>query len=273
MATWAIGDLHGCYDAYARLLEAIRFEPGRDRLWLVGDLVNRGPDSLACMRAVRALGDAAVCVAGNHDLHMLARAAGARPRKGRDRFDDVLEAPDRGELLDWLRHRPLLHHDAELGFTLVHAGLHPHWDLATACGLAREVEAELRRDDHERLFDYMYGDEPVQWSPDLAGEARIRFAINCLTRMRYCHGDGRLDLGPSGPPGTQPAGLMPWFEVPGRASAGCAIVCGHWSTLGYTVRDGVYCIDSSCYYGGRLTAQRLDGEREVVQVECRASPR
>lgn len=271
MATWAVGDLHGCFDAYERLLEAIGFDAGRDRLWFVGDLVNRGPDSLACLRAVRALGDAAVCVAGNHDLHLLARAAGARPAKQKDRFEGVLQAPDRGELLDWLRSRPLLHHDPDLGVTLVHAGLHPHWDLATARALAAEVEAELRRDDYERLFDYMYGDEPVQWSPELAGEGRIRFAINCFTRMRYCHPDGRVDLGPSGPPGTQPAGLLPWFEVPGRASRALEIVCGHWSTLGYHTANGVHCIDSSCCYGGHLTALRLDAARELVQVDCRSA--
>lgn len=268
MTTWAIGDLHGCHDAFRRLLEAIGFDPARDRLWLVGDLVNRGPESLACLRSVRALGDAAVCVPGNHDLHMLARAAGVRPRKRKDRFDDVLEAPDCGELLDWVRFRPLLHHDADLGFTLVHAGLHPHWDLATAQALAGEVESELRRDDHERLFAYMYGDEPIAWSPALSGEARIRFAINCFTRMRYCDADGRLDLGPTGPPGTQPPGLMPWFEVPGRANADLNIVFGHWSTLGYAARNGAYCIDSGCLWGGHLTALRLDGEREIVQVAC-----
>lgn len=268
MATWVIGDLHGCYDDYLRLLERIAFEPGRDRLWFVGDLVNRGPDSLACLRAVRALGDDAVCVLGNHDLHLLASAAGARRQRRKDTFDDVLAAPDRGELLDWLRSCPLLHHDEATGTTLVHAGLHRDWDLATARSLAREVEAVLRGDDYERLFDYMYGDEPAQWSPDLRGEERIRFAINCFTRMRYCREDGSLDLDPTGPPGTQPAGLVPWFDVPGRANAQLHIVFGHWSALGHVARNGVRSLDTGCLWGGYLSALSLDDPGTLVQVDC-----
>ncbi|MEX2576939.1 MAG: symmetrical bis(5'-nucleosyl)-tetraphosphatase, partial [Halofilum sp. (in: g-proteobacteria)] len=169
MATWAIGDLHGCYDDLQQLLEAIEFAPERDRLWFVGDLVNRGPDSLACLRYVYGLGDRAVCVPGNHDLHLLATAEGARGAHPRDTFDPILKAPDRADLLDWLRTRPLLHHDAALGFTLVHAGLHPSWDLATAQRLAGEVEAELQRPEG-RVFAYMYGNEPARWSEQLTGE-------------------------------------------------------------------------------------------------------
>lgn len=268
MATWVIGDLHGCYDDYQRLLERIAFEPARDRLWFVGDLVNRGPDSLACLRAVRGLGEAAVCVLGNHDLHLLASAAGARRRPHKDTFGDVLAAPDRDELLDWLRFRPLLHHDEVSGTTLVHAGLHRDWDLATARRLAREVEAELRRDDYERLFETMYGDEPAQWSSGLGGEARIRFAINCLTRMRYCRADGSLDLGPTGPPGTQPAGLVPWFDLPGRANADLHVIFGHWSSLGHIARNGVRSLDTGCLWGGRLSALSLDHPDTLVQVDC-----
>ncbi len=268
MATWAIGDLHGCYDELQRLLERIEFNPESDRLWFVGDLVNRGPDSLACVRFVRDLGDHAVCVPGNHDLHLLAAAAGVRGPRAKDTFDDILNAPDREDLLDWLRFRPLLHHDAELGFTLVHAGLHRDWDLATAQALATEVETELRNDDPMRPFAYMYGDEPLQWSPGLNGEERIRFAINCFTRMRYCRADGALDLDPTGAPGTQPEGLMPWFDLPRRANADLRIVFGHWSTLGYAARNGVYAIDSGCLWGGRLTALSLDDPRTLVQVDC-----
>lgn len=270
MTTWAIGDLHGCLDAYQRLLERLRFDPARDRIWFVGDLVNRGPCSLGCLRAARELGSAAVCVLGNHDLHLLARAAGVRGARGKDTFDAVLEAADRADLLDWLRHRPLLHHDSALGYTLVHAGLHRDWDLATAQRVAAEVEAELRRDDYEQLFAVMYGDEPVQWSPALTGGARLRCAINIFTRMRYCHPDGSLDLGPSGPPGTQPQGLVPWFELPGRANADLRIVFGHWSSLGYVARDGVYALDSGCLWGGQLTALALEAQPRAVQIDCEA---
>jgi len=268
MTTWAIGDLHGCHADYRRLLEQLAFDPARDRIWFVGDLVNRGPDSLGCLRAARELGERAVCVLGNHDLHLLAHAAGARERRGKDTFDDITAAADRADLLDWLRRRPLLHHDHDLGYTLVHAGLHRDWDLATAQTLAREVETELARGDYTRLFDYMYGDEPARWSPALAGRERIRFAINCFTRMRYCHADGSLDLGPTGPPGSQPAGLWPWFDLPGRAHAELRIVFGHWSTLGYCARNGVHALDSGCLWGGCLTALALETTPRVVQIDC-----
>ena len=268
MTTWAIGDLHGCIGDYRRLLERIGFDPARDRVWFVGDLVNRGPASLACLRAVRELGDRAVCVLGNHDLHLLARAAGVRAPRGKDRFDAVLDAADRADLLDWLRRLPLLHHDDGLGYTLVHAGLHRDWDLATARAVAGEVESILRSDDYERLFEYMYGDEPEQWSPELGGWPRIRCAINIFTRMRYCRPDGSLDLGPSGPPGSQPQGLVPWFDLPDRANADLRILFGHWSTLGYHARNGAHCLDSGCLWGGRLTALALEAEPRVVQVEC-----
>ena len=268
MTTWAIGDLHGCHDDYRRLLDRIAFDPARDRIWFVGDLVNRGPDSLACLRAARELDDRAVCVLGNHDLHLLARASGVRRHRSRDTFDDILDAADREDLLEWLRRRPLLHHDEALGYTLVHAGLHRDWDLTTAQAEARAVEAELRRDDHAAPFRYMYGDEPAQWSPELAGEDRIRFAINCFTRMRYCHADGSLDLSAVGPPGSQPEGLLPWFDLPGRAHADLRIVFGHWSTLGYMARAGVYALDSGCLWGGRLTALALEASPRCVQIDC-----
>ena len=268
MTTWAIGDVHACRDELQALLERIRFDAARDHLCFVGDLVNRGPHSAATLRFVRALGDAATVVLGNHDLHLLAAASGHRTPRSKDTFDDVLAAPDRDELLDWLRHRPLLHHDADRGFTLAHAGLHPAWDLVTAQGLAREVEAQLRAPDYDRVFTWMYGDDPAAWSPELAGPERHRFAINAFTRMRYCTAEGRLDLKASGPPGTQPAGLLPWFEVPGRANADLRIVFGHWSTLGYAARTGVYALDSGCLWGGALTALCLDDPDTVVQLDC-----
>ena len=268
MTTWAIGDLHGCLHEFEQLLDRLDFRPERDRLWFVGDLVNRGPDSLGCLRRVRSFGERAITVLGNHDLHLLATAAGARARPSKDTFSDALAAPDRAELFDWLRHRPLLHHDETLDFTMVHAGLHRDWDLATAQRLAREVEHELQKPDCGGLFDYMYGDEPGQWSPGLDDRERIRFTINCMTRMRFCRRDGSLDLEPTGPPGSQPAGLVPWYEVPRRVNSDLRIVFGHWSRLGYLAVDRIHALDSGCLWGGRLTALNLDEPEHVIQVGC-----
>ena len=268
MATYAIGDIQGCREALERLLEAIGFDPARDRLWFAGDLVNRGPDSLGTLRLVRDLGDRAITVLGNHDLHLLAVASGAEPARSSDHLDDVLAAPDRDELLDWLRHRPLLHHDPRLGYTLVHAGLPPQWDLATARACATELEAVLRGPDHADFFDHMYGDHPRRWDPDLRGRDRLRFITNCLTRMRYCDRSGNLDLASKGPPGTQPSPFLPWFRIPDRASAGLRIVFGHWSTLGPHDGHGVHALDTGCLWGGRLTALRLGRTPERITIGC-----
>jgi bis(5'-nucleosyl)-tetraphosphatase (symmetrical) len=267
MAVYAIGDVQGCHDALLALLDAIRFDPAVDTLWFAGDLVNRGPQSLETLRFVKSL-PRAVTVLGNHDLHLLAVASGQAPAKKRDTFDTLLAAPDRAELLAWLRTRPLLHHDTSLGFTLVHAGLLPPWDLATARRLAAEAEALIAHSDRNDLFTHMYGDTPDHWDESLGGWARARTIINGFTRLRYCDVSGRMDLRPKMAPGGQPPGLLPWFQVPGRRSAGLRVLFGHWSTLGVWNADGVIGLDSGCLWGGRLTAARLDGSLTFFDVPC-----
>ena len=272
MATYAVGDLQGCDDEFQALLAALQFDPAHDRLWLVGDLVNRGPKSLEVLRRVRALGPAAITVLGNHDLHLLAVALGDARPKSQDTLDAVLNAPDREELLYWLRHRPLLHHDTTLGYTLIHAGLAPQWDLAQASACAREVESALR--DAERypaLFENMYGNEPRLWSEELRGWPRLRFIVNCLTRMRLCSPNGNIDARHKGSPADAPHGLVPWFQVPGRRSQSLRIVCGHWSALGYHEGDGVLSIDTGCVWGDKLCAVRLDAKTAPTFIPCVSS--
>lgn len=267
MAVYAIGDVQGCFDALRALLDKLHYDPAADTLWFTGDLVNRGPQSLEVLRLLTSL-PRLYTVLGNHDLHLLAVAAGQAARKN-DTFDDVLGAHDREALLGWLRARPLLHHDQQLGYTLVHAGLLPQWDLDTARRLAVEAEHAIAASPHNQLFAHMYGDAPDQWRDDLAGWARLRVIINAFTRLRYCDAQGRMDLQAKSRPGTQPAPLLPWFEVPGRKSRGVRLVFGHWSTLGAGVRDGVLALDSGCLWGGSLTAARLDAEYpEFADVRC-----
>lgn len=267
MALYAIGDLQGCFRAVVRLLEIIRFDPARDHVWFTGDLVNRGPDSLRCLRLVKDLGAAAVSVLGNHDLHLLAVAHGAQAARPRDTLDEVLAAPDRDALLDWLRHRPLIHKDGE--YLLVHAGLPPSWDAQMAVDLAREVETVLRGERAAALFAHMYGDRPDRWDPQLASWERLRFIINACTRMRYVDAEGRLDLRANGPPGTQPRGLYPWFALPGRKSADTTVVTGHWSALGVMHGPRLVALDSGCLWGRALTAVRLD-DGGIYRVACAA---
>jgi bis(5'-nucleosyl)-tetraphosphatase (symmetrical) len=267
VAVYAIGDVQGCAAELDALLGKIDFDPRRDCLWFVGDLVNRGPDSLAVLRRVEALGDAAIVVLGNHDLHLLAVARGDAALKKADRgLDAVLNAPDREPLLDWLQSRLMLHHDPALGVTMVHAGLPPQWDLPTAIGCARELEAELRAEHNGRFYRRMYGDEPDLWRDDLEGDARLRFIVNCLTRLRVCDAEGRVVLDFKGSLDQLPEGLTPWFRVPGRRAVGARIVCGHWSALGYIDENGVASIDTGCVWGGSLTALRLDRPTGPVQV-------
>lgn len=271
MALYAIGDLQGCASAFERLLERLRFDPAADRLWLVGDLVNRGEQSLDVLRRVRALGDRVTAVLGNHDLHLLAVAAGLKAPRAKDTLRSVLEAPDRDELIEWLRARPLLHYDRDARRVLVHAGIPPRWSADDAMAAAAEVEAALRGDGWRDALGTMYGNEPRTWSGELSIEAKRRYTINALTRMRFCTPDGALDLDCSGPPGTQPDGLLPWFDVRARAAADVHIVFGHWSALGVMLRPDVTALDSGCVWGRALTAARLDPPGEPVAVDCGCS--
>jgi bis(5'-nucleosyl)-tetraphosphatase (symmetrical) len=260
MATYAIGDLQGCLDELELLLERLRFDPATDRLWFVGDLVNRGPHSLDTLRYVKSLGDAAVTVLGNHDLHLLAVARGGGAWKAGDEgLRPIVDAPDADSLLDWLQARPLLHHDAGLGVSLLHAGLPPQWDLQTAQACAREVHGKLTGEKAAQVLERMYGDDPDVWRDDLDGWSRIRFAINAFTRLRVCDvRTGRLALKFKGTPATAPAGTQSWFRIPWRKSAGERLVFGHWSALGYVHEDGVLGLDTGCVWGGTLTGQRID---------------
>jgi bis(5'-nucleosyl)-tetraphosphatase (symmetrical) len=271
MRLFAIGDIQGCAAAFDALLRKIAFRPSRDRLWLVGDLVNRGPDSLAVLRRVMALGRSVTCVLGNHDLHLLATVAGRRELSPADTFHDVLEAPDLGAIVDWLRHRPLLHHDREAKRLLVHAGVPPAWSAAQARSEAHEVETLLRGRKWRYALRGMYGGEPSAWSAKLRGIDRRRYTINALTRMRYCDRRGRIDLSYSGAPGTQPKGLIPWFDVPERRAAGTHIVFGHWAALGLLRRADVTALDTGCVWGNHLTAVSLNRRARPIQVSAAAA--
>nr|WP_297528915.1 symmetrical bis(5'-nucleosyl)-tetraphosphatase [uncultured Roseateles sp.] len=265
---YLIGDLQGCCDALARLLEKIDFSPSRDRLYLLGDLVNRGPDSLTTLRRLQSLGDAAQCLLGNHDLHLLATAAGVRaPHKG-DTLDAILQAPDREALLEWMRRQRLAMRAQ--GWLMVHAGVVPQWDADETLALAEEVHALLRGPELAEFLPQMYGNEPDRWKDELTGVPRLRFIINVLTRIRFCNAKGRLDFKTKEGLGTAPEGFMPWFEVPERRTAGHPIAFGHWSTLGLVQRPDLLALDTGCVWGGELTAARVaDGEaQEIIQVAC-----
>ncbi len=271
MTLYAIGDLQGCDEAFARLLDHLQFDPAKDRVWLVGDLVNRGPKSLAVLRRVMSLGDSAVSVLGNHDLHLLAVAVGARKRSRSDTFSDVLAAKDSDELLDWLRHRPLLHHDKANNRVLVHAGIPPRWTIKQAVKQAADVASLLAGEDWRTTVKNMYGNTPTAWSKALGPKKKLRYTINGLTRMRFCDQFGNLDLSYTGPPGTQPKGLMPWFRFPNRAAAGTHIIFGHWATLGIMQKPNLTALDSGCVWGRKLTAVALK-KRKVnprVRIKCK----
>ena len=270
MTTWAIGDIQGCHDELLALVAQLGFRADRDQLWFTGDLVNRGPRSLETLRYVRSLGDNAITVLGNHDLHLLAIAyATKRKIKSADTIEDVLEARDRDALLEWLLSRPLTHYDAARKALLVHAGLVPQWSAEVAASLAREVEAALKKDPRA-LFDEMYGDQPDKWSDSLKGMDRLRFAINALTRLRVCTRDGRVDLKMKGGAKDIRAPFKPWFEWDQRESRDVRVIFGHWSALGLVRDHGVVGLDTGCVWGGSLTALDIDAaDAKPVATPCR----
>ena len=271
MPTYAIGDVQGCYRELRLLLRECGFDARRDRLWFVGDLVNRGPASLEVLRFVADLGDRAQTVLGNHDLHLVASARGIRPLRAKDTFWDVLDAADGEALVDWLRERPVIHRDPERGYVMIHAGIAPAWTIDDALVHGAELSRALRAPDHARLLSGMYGNEPDAWRESLAGLDRLRFITNTFTRMRYCRRDGRLDFSETGPPGTQDPSLAPWFELRDAGADGVRIVFGHWATLQVEAalsRDlHVRHVDTGCVWGGSLTALRLEDDREF-SVGC-----
>ena len=264
---YLVGDIQGCASALDRLLETIAFSPSRDRLYVLGDLVNRGPGSLATLRRLRGLGAAATCVLGNHDWHLLAVAAGVRPRHRSDTLDDILDAPDREEWLEWVRQRRMA--VFESGWLMLHAGVVPQWDLALTLELAGALERELRERQPREFLAAMFGNAPARWSESLAGDERLRFTLNTLTRTRFVAADGTLEFATKDGADKAPPGFRPWFDVPGRRTAGVPIAFGHWSSLGLFERPDLLCLDTGCVWGGCLSAIRFDGDsRELVQIDC-----
>lgn len=264
---YLIGDVQGCCDALDHLLDVIGFSPSRDRLYVLGDMVNRGPQSLETLERLMGLGDSAICLLGNHDLHMLAVAAGVRLAHDTDTLDDILASPRREALIEWVRHRPLALQTQ--GWLMVHAGVVPQWSAEQTLVLAQEVATVLRGRDLHDFLQTMYGNEPDCWSKSLQGPDRWRFVINTLTRIRFCGMDGRLEFKTKGNAATPPPGYMAWFDVPGRRTAGTPVAFGHWSALGLLSRRDILAIDTGCVWGGSLTAVRIDGaRREIVQVKC-----
>lgn len=274
-STYAIGDVQGCFDDLLRLLDRIDFDPAVDRLWFTGDLVNRGPNSLALLRFVRGLEGAAISVLGNHDLYLLAAAADKVDIGRKDTISEILDAPDCEELLFWLRHQPLLHHDSDLGFAMVHAGLPPQWDLAMAQACAHELERVLQNFDYEDLFAHLGPGKPLQWRDDLTGWGRLRFIANCFTQLRYCDREGRLDLTGERRKASGKKRSRPWFDLPTRASRKLSILFGHWAALDHRglKKHSVHPLDTGCANGGRFTALRLqDGRYFRVQCKNEAVP-
>ncbi|MGN2249048.1 symmetrical bis(5'-nucleosyl)-tetraphosphatase [Frateuria sp. GZRe14] len=273
MATYAIGDVQGCYPELSRLLDKLRFDPADDQLWFCGDLVNRGGESLQVLRMLHGLRENVVVTLGNHDLSLLAIAQRKPDAQSRvnPELREVLFADDAPVLFEWLRNQKLMHYDEVLGWGMVHAGLAPSWTLRQALRAAQEVERELSSPRHPRLLRNLFGNRPAAWSSRLQGIERFRASINTMTRMRYCDVNGRIDFEAKGIPGSQKPGLYPWFAVPGMRRREGRMVCGHWSALGRFAGLGVYAIDTGCVWGGQLTALRLDQE-EPQYITVNAEP-
>lgn len=267
MATYVIGDVQGCFASLCSLLERLPFRPEHDHVWFAGDLVNRGPQSLEVLRFIKSLGERAITVLGNHDLHLLGVGYGQAQQKPGDTLTAILEAPDRDDLLTWLRHRPLLHHDPRLGMTMVHAGLPPEWSLTQAQAAAARVEAMLRAPDYVEALRQLRQPAPRCWSEALETWEQLRYITYCFTNLRYWDCTGGLGFGAKGPPGSQPDGYVPWFAVPQRASAALQILFGHWAALGPCHAPGVYALDTGCVWGGVLTALCLE-TRQRMSVPC-----
>ena len=269
MAIYAVGDLQGCLVPFEELLDTLNFKENKDQIWLTGDLVNRGPESLETLRLVKKLGDSAITVLGNHDLHLLALDAGVRKSRQDDTLLPILEAADREELINWLRHRPLLHYDRSLKTLMTHAGVYPRWSFKQLVERVGEVEEILRGKHHQIFLKKMYGNAPSHWREDLKKWQRARFITNALTRMRFCHKDGALDMDEKGSPDKRQEEIIPWFEFPKRKCQKWRIVFGHWSAVGFQNMGNVISLDSGCVWGGKLTAVRLDSNKlEVFSVKC-----
>ena len=274
MALYCIGDIQGCDDAFAQLLQTVDFSASRDTLYVLGDLVNRGPKSAEVLRRCMQAGDSMRALLGNHDLHLLAASQGLRRQSKRDTLAQVLDAPDHMTLLDWLRQQPLarLHTNAQgENLLMVHAGVLPQWSLQQAMALNQEVQAVLQSPDFARFLQNMYGNLPDRWSADLQGDDRLRCIVNAFTRLRFCSAGGVMDFESAESADQAPEGLMPWFDVPGRATVATAMAFGHWSTLGHINRQNLMAMDTGCVWGGCLSMMRIGEsmhERELIQLQC-----
>ena len=269
MAIYAIGDIQGCYTQLQKLLNKLEFNPKNDTLWFAGDIINRGPDSLATIRYIKSLGDSAITVLGNHDLHTLAVANGRGKQGRKDTIKDIMEAADRDELLNWLLHRPLLHYDKKHNACMVHAGIYPKWSISDALAYANEVETILQGPKSHEYFHHMYGDKPPKWSGKLKGWDRLRFITNVFTRMRYCDNKMRLTLRDKGSPAKQPPGITPWFSFEERKTRDTKVIFGHWSTLPNPHIENLFPLDTGCLWGGKLSAIKVDGDMtDYIQIDC-----